>query len=75
MTKWKNPPQKKLQEIETTNELIKSDLSNITDHEFKIIVIKLMAGLEKSIDNSREWIATEIKGLRNSQEELKKCSK
>ena len=42
------------------------------EQEFRIIVIKLIAGLEKSIDNSRESIATEIKGLRNSQVELKK---
>ena len=71
MTKWKNSPQKKLQEVATANELIKNNLSNITENEFKIIVIKLIAGLEKSIEDSRESITTEIKGLRNSQEELK----
>ena len=71
MMKWKNSPQKKLQEVATANKLIKSDFSNITENEFKIIVIKLIAGLEKSIEDSRESIATEIKGLRNSQEELK----
>ena len=58
----------KLQEVGTSNELIKNDLSNITEREFTIIVIKLMAGLEKSIQESRESIATEIKGLRNSHE-------
>ena len=56
----------------TANELIKKDLNNITESEFRIIVIKLIAGLENSIEDSRESIATEIKGLRNSQEELKK---
>ena len=71
MVKWKNSPQKKLQEVATANELIKNDLSNITENEFKIIVIKVIIGLEKSIEDSRESIATEIKGLRNSQEELK----
>ena len=71
MTKWKNSPQKKLQEVTTANKLIKNDLSNITDNEFKIIVIKLITGLEKSIADSRESITTEIKGLRNSQKELK----
>mgnify|MGYP007087851438 CR=1 FL=1 len=72
MTKRKNSPQKKLQEVATTNKLIKNDLSNITEQEFRIIAIKLIAGLEKSIEDSRESIATEIKGLRNSHEELKK---
>ena len=70
MTKWKNSPQKNLQEI-TANELIKKDLSNVTESEYRIIVIKLIVGLENSIEDRRESIATEIKGLRNSQEELK----
>ena len=71
MTKWKNSPQKNLQEITTVNELIKKDLNNITEREFRIRVIKLIAGLENSIKDRRESIATEIKGLRNSQGELK----
>ena len=71
MRKQKNSPQKKLQQVATANELTKTDLSNITEQEFRIIVIKLIAGLEKSIENSRESIATVIKGLRNSHEELK----
>ena len=75
MTKWKNSSQKKLQELATANKLIKNNLSNVTENEFKILVIKLMAGLEKSIEDNRESITTEIKGLRSSQEELKKCYK
>ena len=71
MTKQKNSPQKKLQEVATANELIKNDLSNIKEQGFRIIVIKLIAGLETSIEDSRESTATEIKGLRNSHEELK----
>ena len=71
MMKRKNSPQKKLQEVATANELIKTDLSNTTEQEFRIIVIKLIAGLEKSIEDSRESIATEIKGLKISHEELK----
>ena len=41
-----------------SNELIKNDLSNITEQEFRKIVIKLIAGLEKSIEDSRDY-ATE----------------
>ena len=41
------------------------------EQEFRIIIIKLITGLEKSIEDSRESIATVIKGLRNSHEELK----
>ena len=64
MTKQKNSPQKNLQEITTANELIKKDINDITKQEFRIIVIKLIAGLENSIEDSRESIATEIKGLK-----------
>ena len=52
--------------------MIKTDLRNITEQELRIILIKLIAGLENSIEDSRESLATEIKALRNSQEELKK---
>ena len=71
MTKRENSPQKNVQEITTANKLIKNDLNNTTESEFRIIVTKLIAGLENSIKDSRESIAIEIKGLRNSQEELK----
>ena len=71
MMKRENSPQKNLQEITTANELIKKDLNNIAESQFRIIVIKLITGLENSIKESRESIAIEIKGLRNSQEELK----
>ena len=64
-------PSKNVPEITTANEMIKKDLNNITESEFRIIVIKLIDGLENSIEDSRESLATEIKGLRNSQEELK----
>ena len=63
--KQKNSPQNKLHEVVTANELIKNYLSNIMEQEFRIIVIKLIAGLEKRIEDSRVSIATEIKGLRN----------
>ena len=53
MTKWKNSPRKKLQEVATANELIKNDLRNIMEQEFKIIVVKLITGLEKSIEDIR----------------------
>ena len=68
MTKRKNSPQKKLQEVTTANELIKIELSNITEQEFRIIVVKLTVGLEKSIQDSRESVATEIKELNNSHD-------
>ena len=60
MMKQKNSPQKKFQVEMTAKELIKTDI-NISDQEFSIIVLRLIAGLEKSIEDNRESIAAELK--------------
>ena len=65
MTKRKNSPQKKFQEEMTARELLKTDLNNISEQEFRIIVIILITGLEKIIEDNRDSIATDIKGLKN----------
>ena len=36
----------------TAKELAKTDINNITKQEFRIIVIKFISGLEKSIDKT-----------------------
>ena len=41
MMQWKNSPQKKFQEEMTARELLKTDISNITEQEFRIIVVLL----------------------------------
>ena len=69
--KWKNSPQKKFQKEVTAKELTKRHISNRTEQEFRIIVITLIAGLEKGIEDSRESITAEIKELKNSHDELK----
>ena len=71
MIKWKNSPQKKFQEEMTAKELIKTDINNITEQEFRIVVTRLITGHEKSIEDSRESIATDLKGLINSHDEFK----
>ena len=72
MTKRENFPQKKFQEVETANELMKTDLSNITEQEFRIIVIKLIAGLENSIKDSRESCYRD-QGTKEQPGRAKKC--
>ncbi|KAF0886793.1 LORF1 protein, partial [Crocuta crocuta] len=47
------------------------DISNITEQDFKTIVIKLISGLEKGIEDIREAIATKTVELKNSCDELK----
>ena len=61
--KWKNSSQKKIQEEMTARELLKTDINNISEQEFRITVMRLRAGLEKSIGDTRESIAKEIKDL------------
>ena len=41
MMKWKNSPQKKFQEEMTARELLKTDIKNISEQEFRITVIRL----------------------------------
>ncbi|KAF0885224.1 LORF1 protein, partial [Crocuta crocuta] len=69
--KWKNSPLKKFQEEMTAKELLKTDISNITEQEFRTVVIKLIAGLEKGMEDIRETIATKTIELKNSCGELK----
>ena len=57
MIKWKNSLENKFQKEMTSGELLKTDINNISEQEFRIIVIRLIAGLEKSIEDSRESIA------------------
>ena len=51
--------------------MIKTDINNISESEFRIKVIRLIAGLEKSIEYRRESIAAKIKELKTSHDELK----
>ena len=71
MMKQKNSPQKKFQEEVIARELLKTYINNTLDQDFRIIVIKLIAGLEKSIEDIRESIPADIKDLRNSHDELR----
>ena len=58
-------------------ELIKIDLSSMPEPEFKtmiikiIMIMKILAGLDKSIEETREALNTEIKDLETSQARMK----
>ncbi|KAF0873518.1 LORF1 protein, partial [Crocuta crocuta] len=52
-------------------ELLKTDISKITEQEFRTIVIKLNSGLEKGMEDIRETIATKTMEPKNSCDELK----
>ena len=65
MTRQKNSPQKREQEaVLIARDLISMDISNISALEFRIMIIKIVAGLKKSIEDTRESLSQEIKELK-----------
>ena len=60
MTRRRNSQQKKEAEvILLTIYLIDMDISKISELEFRIMIIKLLARLEKSMKDTRESLSTE----------------
>lgn len=49
-------------------DLSKTDVSNMADREFKVMTVKILSGLEKSVENISETLHKEIK---KNQSELK----
>ena len=47
-------------------DLIKTDISNMPDQEFKATVISIFIGVEKRMDDFRETITTEIRVKKES---------
>ena len=45
----------------SATDLINMDMSKMSQLEFRIMIIKILAGLEKSINNTRESLSADIK--------------
>ena len=67
MPRWRNSFQKKEQEKGTAKHLIETDISNIPDKEFKATLLRILAGLEKNMEDIRETLTAETKELKNKQ--------
>ena len=64
MTRRKNSPQKNEQEaVPKAGDLINTDIGNMTDLEFRMMILKVLAGLEKGIEDIRETLSGEIEAL------------
>ena len=72
MTRQRNSLPKKEQEEVTTRNLIKTERSNMPESEFKTKVIRILAGLEKSIEDIEHLLLQRSKKLKTSQAEIKK---
>ena len=53
MPKWRNLFQKKEQGKVTARDLIERDISNMSDGEIKATIIRIIAGLVKSMEDIR----------------------
>ena len=73
MTQWRNSHQKKSQEEITDRDLLKTDISNISEKEFRTVVIRLLAGLARSIGDTRVTLVGDIKHLKPSQAKITKA--
>ena len=67
MTKWRNSPQKKEHEETTARDLTNTDTSKMSEPEFRITILRILAGVE----NRLESLSAEIKEVKNSQNEIK----
>ena len=68
MTKRRNSPQKKEQEETTARDLTNTDTSKMSEPEFRITIIRILAGVK----NRLEFLSVEIKEVKPSQDEIKK---
>lgn len=74
MTRRKNSPQRREPEaVLTARDLISIDISKMLVLEFRIMIIKILAGLEKGIEDTRESLSGKIKELKSNQDEIKKA--
>ena len=53
--------QRKEQEKITARDLSQMDISNMPDRKFKVIIIKILTGLEKRVEDISETLTNELK--------------
>ena len=67
MPRWRNSSQTKEQDQATARDLSETDINNMPDKELKATIIRIVTGLEKSMEDIRETLNTEIKELKKMQ--------
>jgi len=60
------------QDKATTRHLSKTDKSNMPDREFKVMIIKILAQLEKRVEGLSETINTEINNVTDIKGSIRK---
>jgi len=71
MRRKRNMSQMKEHDKITTRELNKTEISNMPKGEFKVMVIKILTGLEKAVDELSENFNKDMESIKKNQSELK----
>ena len=64
--------QMKEQDKITARELKETEINNMLDEEFEIIIIKVLIGLEKRMEDLGRTLNKEIENISNNESEMKK---
>jgi len=74
MTRQKKSPQQKEQEaVPTARDLLNTDISTMSELEYRMMILKILPGLEKGMEAIRETLSEEIKELKSNQVKIKKA--
>ena len=71
MRRQRNTLQMKEKEKTSEKELNEREISNLCDGEFKVMVIKMPNGLERTMGEYSENVNKNIENIRKNQSELK----
>ena len=61
MRRWSNLSQMKEQDKIRARDLSKMEISNMPSRKFKVLIIKILTGFEKKVENISETLNKEIK--------------
>ena len=71
MRKQKTMSQMREQDKIIAKDLNKMEISNMPDREFQVMVIKILTGLEKTVEDLSETLNKEIENIKKNQSEIK----
>ena len=63
----RNRSQRKEQDKITVKDLSEMDISNMPDREFKVMIIKILTGFEKTVEDISETLNKEIKEIKENR--------
>ena len=71
MTRRKNTTKTEQEAVPKARNLINMDIGNMSDLELRMMIVKVLTGLKKGMEDIRETLSGEIKSLSGEIKELK----